>query len=465
MQAILALARKDLTLLLRDKPGFFFTFGFPILYALFFGMIFSGAGGGGGGDGGSRIPIVVVDLDGSDGARAFVEALAGADELRVDEAPTVPEAADLVRRGRRTAYVVITEGFGVAGERMFWGETARLEVGVDPSRSAEAGMLQGLLTKYAFQRMQLMFTDPGVMRDQAVDALAAVGAADDMPPGVRSPLQDMLRGLEGLADGLEAEEDAGTDGGDGSDGATNGNAGADADTDTGANPTAGWQPVEIEMTAVTGDPADDDDGPTSSFAISFPQGIVWGVMACAAAFGISIVVERTRGTLVRLSTAPITRRQILAGKAAACFVTTVGVATILLLVAAALGVRPGWAAVPKLALAVVCVAAAFVGIMMLLSVLGKTEAAAGGIGWGVLIVMAMIGGGMIPLVVMPGWMQSIASISPVKWAILAMEGAIWRGYSYPEMLLPCAVLVGVGVVGFGTGVAAFRWTGEAGATS
>jgi ABC-2 type transport system permease protein len=95
-----------------------------------------------------------------------------------------------------------------------------------------------------------------------------------------------------------------------------------------------------------------------------------------------------------------------------------------------------------------------------LSVLGKTEQSAGGIGWAVLLVMAMLGGGMVPLFIMPSWMEAVSNVSPVKWAILGMEGAVWRGFSLNEMLLPCGILVGVGVVCFAVGVCAFGWTQE-----
>ena len=98
--------------------------------------------------------------------------------------------------------------------------------------------------------------------------------------------------------------------------------------------------------------------------------------------------------------------------------------------------------------------------MMLLSVLGKTEQAAGGIGWAVLLVMAMTGGGMIPLMFMPGWLRTVSHISPVKWAILSMEGAIFRGFSIQEMMLPCGILVGMGVLCFAIGVRAFQWVQE-----
>ncbi|MCA9244607.1 MAG: ABC transporter permease, partial [Phycisphaerales bacterium] len=158
-----------------------------------------------------------------------------------------------------------------------------------------------------------------------------------------------------------------------------------------------------------------------------------------------------------LRTAPISRTQILLGKGLACFIATVGVAALLLIVAAIVfGVRPS--APAKLVMAVVSVSLCFVGVMMLLSVIGKTEQSAGGIGWAILMVMAMIGGGMVPLMFLPGWLQDIASVSPVKWSILALEGAIWRDFSYAELAGPCGVLVGMGAVCFVVGTRAFRWS-------
>jgi len=110
-------------------------------------------------------------------------------------------------------------------------------------------------------------------------------------------------------------------------------------------------------------------------------------MACAAAFGVSLVVERTSGTLVRLRMAPIDRWEILAGKATGCFVTTSGmIVALLVLAAVAFNVRPH--SISLLAAAALSVALGFVGIMMLSSVLGKTEQSAAGIGWAVLLAMA-----------------------------------------------------------------------------
>jgi hypothetical protein len=37
--------------------------------------------------------------------------------------------------------------------------------------------------------------------------------------------------------------------------------------------------------------------------------------------------------------------------------------------------------------------------------------------------------------------------------ILAVEGAMWRGFTLADMMLPCVILVGTGVVCFSAGVA------------
>ncbi|MCP4684710.1 MAG: ABC transporter permease, partial [bacterium] len=115
-------------------------------------------------------------------------------------------------------------------------------------------------------------------------------------------------------------------------------------------------------------------GPQSSWEITFPQSLQWCLIGCAAAFALSIVIERTRGTLLRLRVAPISRAHILAGKGLACFIACFGISSLLLLFGILVfGVRVGsW---PLLVLALASAAIAFVGIMMLISVLGKTEQA------------------------------------------------------------------------------------------
>jgi ABC-2 type transport system permease protein len=419
MRAILALTLKDLHMLLRVRAGFFFTFVWPLLVAIFFGIMFSGSGSGS-----ARISIGVVDLDDSPASREFIANLKKSDNLNVSQAG-LEEATALVRQGKRTAAAVLPKGFGEAYARVFHGDPPRIELLIDPSRKAEIGMLEGLLFQQAAGNMQRLFSDRAAAGDMVRKALGEVRQLPDTD-GEKAPLN---RFLAELGQFVDRPQSPGTE----------------------TAPSAAWKPLEV----VTRETRREYFGPRNSFDLTFPQGILWGIIGCVMTFGIGMVTERTQGTMVRLQMSPLTRAHLLAGKALACFAAIFVVeAALFLLGRVAFHVRPAsWA---LLALAGLATAIAFVGIMMLTAALGKTEQAAAGAGWSIMLPLAMLGGGMIPLFVMTSWMVVASHISPVKWAILAMEGAIWRGFSLQEMLLPCAILTAVGVVCFLIGIRTFR---------
>lgn len=422
MRSILALARKDLKLLLRDKPGFFFTFFFPVLYAGFFGMIMGGMGDS------PSIDVCVVDEDQSSGSKAFIEKLVAGPEIKVI-AVDRDSALQRVRRGRVPAYMIVPPGFGKAYDRPFIEGMPEVEIGMDPSRKAEQGLLQGVLAKVIFERVADVYLNPENARKLIAEATQEIRDDPEMPAVARAALLTFLPALDNFL---------------------------------GEIPKAGGEQfLNVSSFGVKQvDVARDDKRAKNFYEISFPQGIVWALLACAASFGISLVTERTKGTLVRMRMMPIGPTDILAGKALACLITTAGVTMTLLLVARVIfGIRLASPLLLAMAIAGTCVC--FVGLMMFLSVLGKTEQSAAGIGWAILMVMAMTGGGMIPLAFMPGFMRTISHFSPVKWTVYALEGAIWRGFTFWEMLLPCGILVGIGVVFFVIGVRLFQW-GEQG---
>jgi ABC-2 type transport system permease protein len=428
MTEILALALKDLRMLMRDRTGFFFTLMWPLIIAVFFGTLF----GGGGGDGPRGLPILIVDEDGTSGSQQFISKLDAAPELAIT-ITSREEAVSTVRRGRAAAYVALKPGFGQASESVFWGGAPQVELGVDPARHAEASMVEGILMKYGAERMEDVFSNSDAQVDDVRRARESMESSTDVPADFRSNLVQLFDDLDRFF-GDESFETADTADGEGAG-------------------LGGFTPLDIERADIT---VIGRKGPTNAYAISFPQGVIWGIIGSTAGFAISLVIERTRGTLLRLQTAPISRTQILAGKAGACFVSATSISVGLFIFGFfVFKLHPG--SFPLLVLAVVSSAVCFVGIMMLLAVMGRTEHAAGGIGWAVLIVMSMLGGGMIPLFVMPGWMRTVSHVSPVKWSILAMEGAVWREFSLVEMLQPCGILLAVGIACFLIGVKAFGW--------
>jgi ABC-2 type transport system permease protein len=433
------LATKDLRMLVRDRTAMFFSFIFPVLFAAFFGLIFSGGGEGGGG-GGQRLAVTLVDLDRTPESSAFIERMRAGADVEVFTSETREAARSEVLAGRRLAYVVLPAGFAESQQRLFVGGSATLEVGVDPSRKAEAGMLQGVLMKHGFMGLAEVMQDPARTRQQLAQVRSALAGAKETPGMNRMMFEALLAQADNVLRDLAARRTA--------------TAGA---AQPGQNSEAGgfaFQPVKFAFEDVVVARS----GPTNAFAITFPQGIIWGIMGAASGFAVSLVGERSGGTLARLRLAPIGRTHILLGKALACFVTTLGVILGLLVVAIVVpifAVRP--VAPVMLAVAILSTCVCFVGLMMLLATIGRSERAAGGIGWAIMMVLAMIGGAAVPLFVMPGWMQTLSHVSPMKWAILALEGGLWRGFTPAQMALPCGILLGVGVAGFAIGTRLFAW--------
>jgi len=352
------MAVKDLRLLARDRVALFWAFGFPVLFALFFGAVMRG----GVDEEASPARLMFVDEANTPAARALRQRLSAAEGVSVEDAEF--EAAEReVRRGAALALLRVPLGYGAGAP----GSSAQVEFAADPSRRGDAELVRGTVTPLlALPEVAAKRPSPLVVRELALESAA---------------------------------------------------------------PANGWTLV-------------------------LPAALLWGLMGCAAAFAVSMVAERTRGTLVRLRASPIRRRTILAGKALACVMACVADAAVLLVLARfTLDVSP--VSLAGLVIALASVVCCFAGITMALAVTGKTEQAVAGAGWSTLIVMAMLGGGMVPLSAMPAWLGSVSDVSPVKWGIVALERAIWRGFTWTELFIPCAVLVGVGAVAYAVGAILF----------
>jgi ABC-2 type transport system permease protein len=426
MRSVLTMAMKDLLLVSRDWLGLFFIVAFPVLMGIFFGSLYPD----GGSTGTTKLDVAVVDEDSSPQSEKFITALRDTGTVDV-QTLTRDEGLDKVRRGQFVGVIVLPEGYGATAGIM-WREGPEIELGVDPSRQAEAGMLQGLIMQASGKLMMDRFQNPASMRPLIEEAREEMRADDRMSDVTRTLLDQMMQSLDGFLANLEDVQ------------------AAEDEADKSLEVTSGndFTIARIRAIDVTRQPAKGSSEELvgklrSRWDISFPQAMLWGILSCAAAFAISIVRERKQGTLLRLQAAPVSRSQILLGKATACFLTVIGVIVMMVLLGLFLGMRPRSPAL--LAVAGLCVAFCFVGIMTLMSVLGKSEEAVSGAAWGANMLIAMFGGGMIPLAFMPKFMSTLSVASPGRWSILALEGAIWRGFSPAEMVLPCGVLIVVGV--------------------
>lgn len=424
MSNIVTMALKDIRLLLRDRLSLFFVLLWPLTMAVFFGAMFAGLSSGP-----EAVPVALADEDRTAGSARFAARLAELEGLTVD-AVTREQGLDLIRRGQAPVLVTLRSGFGAALDNPFV-TTPRLEMAVDPRQMAVAGMVRGLLLETAGAELAALMGDPDRMA--AANAANRAGIASLPPSATRDEFLTFLDTTPRISSLLDEL---------GIGGAT-----------TAA--TFGGTPLEVEQTSIQAE----RQGPTSPYAASFPQAMIWALIGGTASFSLSLTLERSRGTLLRLLVSPTTTRQVLASKALAATAASVAVTTgLIALGILGFGVQPS--SYPLLALAVLCGAVCFSGLTMAFSVLGSTEGGTAGVSWGVMLPLSLLGGVMFPLYLMPQWMQALSNISPMKWSLLALEGAVWRGFTPVEMILPCSVLVLIGVVAFSFGVSRLRWSAD-----
>lgn len=417
----LILAVKDLRQMMREPAAMFFVLVFPVLFGIIFGLLFSSTGGDD-----ARINVAIVDLDQTDISSSFVERFGSSEAIVIQTFEDETAARDAVRTGRAAASLVLEEGFADGLDSLFGGGGLAIRGAVDPARGPERAMLTGLLREAGFATFATAMIDPDRIRTQTAQGRAAL-VDSDLAAFDRLTFNAMIVAGERAADMLEASPDAAGDG-------------------------FAFDPVRVDLEPIS---ADESGSFPSAFAITFPQASAWALLGCVTGFGVSVEAERSAGTLRRLVASPIHPQAIIAGKALACFVMCVAV-LVLLQVVGALFFRVIPEQPVKMMVAILVTAFGFVGLMTGLVSIAKSEGVADGFVRGVLLVLALLGGAGVPLAFIQGWMRTMSHVSPFKWAILAQEGAAYRGFSPLEMALPLGVLMLLGVGGLAFAAARAR---------
>ena len=164
--------------------------------------------------------------------------------------------------------------------------------------------------------------------------------------------------------------------------------------------------------------------------------LVFGMFFVIAALSNLFVEERHCGALARLQSLGVPDGVLLASKALPYFGVNVLQALLMLMVGAWFMPLLGGDALvfdkvhwPALALMVSAVSAAAVGLALMLSCLVRTHAQAAAVGPVLNVLMAAVGGIMVPTFVMPAFMQNIARWSPMNWGLEGLLTVLLRGGS------------------------------------
>jgi ABC-type Na+ efflux pump permease subunit len=179
--------------------------------------------------------------------------------------------------------------------------------------------------------------------------------------------------------------------------------------------------------------------------------------------GWVFVSERREGTLKRLRAAPLTRGEILLGKLVPYFLMSLGQGAFLLIAGRLLfGLRwgpeewPLWEQIAYLAPVVFTTSMASMGLALLVAAVARTEIQVALYGAVPVLVLALIGGCVLPRELMPESAQQFALLTPQGWALDAYRELLGaEANTQPNLTIvfrACGVLAG-----FGTAFIGLAW--------
>jgi len=349
MRAALLIAGKDLRQRLRDRSAVMVAFLVPLGLAFIFDLTLGGLP-----TGGTRLTFVVVDADGTEVSRIFVEEVlpqveeGGAIELRT--ARSEEAARQLIQDAKADAAFVVPAGFGDAVQGTGGGEIRVIGDVDEPTAAQVAGSIA-----------RSFAADLDAVRLSVATVVGADPAAAD---------PEEVAALSGRAAGV-------------------------------ANPVA-----VVDAAATT---------KVLDITTYYAAGMAVFFLFFTVQFGVaSLLEERKEGTLSRLLAAPIGRSSILGGKLLTSFVlgvlsmTTLIVATSLLL-----GAR--WGSPLGVGLLVVGGVFAAMGVMALVATLAKTAEQAGNWQAIIAVVLGMLGGVFFPISQVSGALSRLSLLTPQAW--------------------------------------------------
>lgn len=188
-----------------------------------------------------------------------------------------------------------------------------------------------------------------------------------------------------------------------------------------------------------------------------PMFVVMFVFFLVLIVGWVFVAERRQGTLRRLQTAPLSRGHILMGKMVPCFALSVGQTIFLLLASRWLfGISWGpdnWPVSEQLSWllsVVLSTSLAAMGLALLIAAVARSELQVAIFGGLLVLVLAVVGGCVLPREMMPETTQFITLLTPQGWALDAYRELLGGSPEYqPNTAIigrSCGVLAALGAL-------------------
>ncbi len=189
-----------------------------------------------------------------------------------------------------------------------------------------------------------------------------------------------------------------------------------------------------------------------------PAYTIYGVFFIIQTIAVSIFEEKNSGAFRRLKSAPLSKTTYLLGKGLSYYTVNLVQVTLMFTVGVLvfhlnLGNSP-------LSLVVISLVTslASTGMGMMMTCFVKSLEQANSVGTMLGVVLSVVGGMMVPSYVMPEFMQKLSLFTPHAWALSAYQDIIVRGLDLPRVL-PNLGILGLFALGF-WGIAIWRFKFE-----
>ncbi len=422
LRQILAITLKELKVVWLDREALALLFAMPMFFILVMSLALQGVFEAG--TKGRPVEVLVINADGGPLAEQVVADLRGVEGLtlieKADGVPLSLETAEaLIRRGDYPLALSFGAGFSeriLQARGMPESEKATVTLISDPATHLQLlASVKGMI-RSAVERRVLSATLPQRMR-QAFENQAS-GVPLNVNPHDRNR-EEQLRGI------LE-------------------------DTTQGS-------PDDSRVVFVSASPKGFSEGrrPTATEQ-NVPAYTIFGVFFIVLTLASSFLREKQDGTFQRVLTAPLSKTALLIGKLLPYYVVNLiqiglmfGVGVVLF------GMKPGY--LPALILISMALAAAANGLGLLVAALGKTEAQVNSLSVLLAVMLAAVGGMMVPAFIMPGFMKTLSLFTPHAWALAGYHDVIIRGLGLREVLPETGVLLGFAALFFAGALWRFRF--------
>ncbi|MEA2103534.1 MAG: ABC transporter permease [Candidatus Cloacimonadota bacterium] len=422
---ILALIKKDIKQFFKSRSAVVLTYFVPMVLSLIFGLVFGGLGSSGGI---SEIKILLVDDDKTEFSEQFRTVLDSLPELAIHTKYVIGDSTclftldkmdDWIIRGKRGLGVYIPAGFQ---QKMDGGERLPLEIHYDPKCQIEYGIVSGMIQKTIMSKFPKILMNSmwkksedflGIEKNDKFKSEISFAVSKYFPD---ANLDD--KPIETSAVKSISSENS-----------------QNADSNFMENP------LEITKVELLG-----QKEKNPMYAQYIAGMAVMFLLFSVTQAGASILEEKNDGTIKRLLIAPVSKQQILTAKM--LFSTLMGISQLLVLFIF------GWLVfglnifqdIPALLTMIVVTALACSSIGIFIAAICGNLRTVNSLSTLLILTMSLLGGSMVPIFFMPGYIRLISKFTLNSWAMHGFTNIFWRNLHLGDILPDVGVLFGIFLV-------------------